>query len=684
MAALQTLRNKAAVFITVLIALALLAFILTDLLGSGSSIFFDRETVGVIDGQKVKINELQQKIEQAEYIYKLESNSSSIPEQTQNQIREGVWMQEVQDITFGALFENAGIDCTDKEVLDMVAGDHIAPQCRQLFTNPQTGIYDRDQAVMMLTKGRQSDPNFAFYWSDVEKKLRTQRKFQKYGALMSKSAFCNKAQVEVAKAKMAKNVDLNFVNVRYSLIPDSTIAVSADDIKKLYNQNKEMYRVEDGRDIDYVSFAIRPTDQDRDETKAALEALKADFANPETNAFDYAQMNSENDVDNRYYSASQISSSLRSFVESAQVGEVYGPYLEGETYKLSRLVEVAQRPDSVKARHILVTESKELADSLFALAKGGADFASLARQYSKDPGSAINGGDLDWFRDGMMVPSFNEACFNGRPGDIVLVESNYGYHIINIQARGVETKKYHVATIEKSVQPSSRTHQMVYAQAQKLMTNIKDGASFQAVVDTSNVIKRTARSIKSNANTINNIQHARELVKWAYNAKVGDVSELFPCDDEFIVATLTKIQEKGYANVSDVEPTLRAQVLRDKKAASVVAATQGMSLAQIAEKYNAKVDSAKNVNFSSNSVAGAGMEPALVGKAAIAKQGEVFSAVEGNNGAYAIEVVGTTEAENATEEAVKAAYASRLRTLTSYLNYVVMDVDIEDNRIIFY
>lgn len=684
MAALQTLRNKAAVFITALIALALLAFILTDLLGSGSSIFSNRETVGVIDGQKIKIQEFQQKIEEAESIFKIESNSASIPEQRQNEIREGVWQQQVAEITFGKVFENAGIEVSDAEVLDMAIGDHIAAPCRQLFTNPQTGVFDREMAVNYLTRGRQSDPNFAFYWANLEQNLRFQRKYQKYAALVSQSAYCNKAQVELAQSKLAKNLDVNFVNVRYTLIPDSTVAVSDAEIKAQYKKDKELYKVNEGRDIEYVSFPVRPSDLDREETEKALENLKADFANPETDAFNYAQMNSETNVDNRYYTAAQLSGNVKTFVESAQVGDVYGPYLEGETYKLSRLADVAMRPDSVKARHILIQESKELADSILGLAKGGADFAALARQYSKDPGSAINGGDLDWFKDGVMVPTFNEACFTGKAGDIVLVESQFGYHIINIQARGVEVKKFHVATIEKTVQYSSRTQQQVYAQAQVLTSKIKDGKSFQSVIDTSNVIKRVGRNIASNAQSINSINHAREIVKWAYEAEVGDVSELFPCDDEFIIATLTKIQPKGYAELDEVSNTVASKIRRDKKAEMVAAATQGMTLAQIAEKYNAKVDSAKNISYSANSVAGAGMEPALVGKAFAAEQGKVFTAVEGNNGAFAIEVVGQSDAPATSEDAVKSAYESRLRSLPYYVQQVVTDVEIEDNRILFY
>lgn len=681
MAALQTLRNKAAWFITGIIALALLAFILTDLLGSGNSLFIDRETVGVIDGESVKIQEFQNKIEQAEEFAKMNSQGS-LTDEAQNQIREQVWQEEITNITFGKLYEKAGIVVTAEELLDMAIGQNISPMLRQLFTNPQTGIYDKAQAENFL-RNKKSDARAYFFWANVEKQLKQNRLAEKYMNLISKSVVCNKVQTELEMAKRANAYNVNFVNVRYSLIPDSTIQVSDAEIRDRYNKDKEMYRVGEGRDIEYVSFPIRPTDLDREETIKALEDLKADFENPETNAYDYAQMNSETPAVERYLRPAQLNSSLAKFVETAQVGEVYGPYLDGATYKLSRLAATAMRPDSVKARHILIRDSKELADSLLDVVKKGGNFADLARQYSQDPGSAINGGDLDWFADGVMVPSFNEACFTGRKGDIVLVQSQFGYHIINIQDRGAEVKKYSVATIEKSLQYSQRTQQQVYAEVNAFAANIAK-AGFQAVVDTSNVIKRVARSIRPNAQSINSIRHARDIVKWAYeDASVGDVSKVFLCDDEFVIAQLTGEQEKGYAKVSDVSAGIANTIRRDKKADVIAEATKGKSLEDIAALYNTKIDTAASVSYALNSVPGAGMEPALVGKISASETGQVVTGVKGNNGSYAFAISGA-EAQNVTEAQVQASYTQRAQQVTYAVRQVVTDVEIEDNRIKFY
>lgn len=681
MAALQTLRNKAAWFITGFIALALLAFILTDMLGSGNSLFVDRETVGVIDGESVKIMDFQQKIENAEQFAKM-NTQGSLTEDMQNQVREQVWNEEVLGITFGKVYEAAGIEVTPSELLDMAIGQNIAPILRQLFTNPQTGVYDRAQAENFL-RNKNSDPNAYFFWANVEKQLKESRLNDKYMNLVRKSVFCNKAQTEVEMGKRARACDVSFVNVRYSMIPDSTVSVSDSEIRDIYQRDKEQYRVAEGRDIEYVSFPIRPTELDREETLKQMETLKSDFASPDINAYDFAQMNSETQVSERFLRPAQMSTELARFVESAEVGDVYGPYADGDTYKLSRLAAVAMRPDSVKARHILVQTSKELADSLLGVVRGGGNFADLARQYSQDPGSAINGGDLDWFADGVMVPEFNEACFTGKKGDVVLVQTQFGFHIINIQDRGAEVKKYSVATIEKTLQYSQRTQQAVYAQASSFASNIKDAASFEAVVDSSNVIKRVGRSIRPNAQSVNSIRHARDIVKWAYEAEVGDVSKLFLCDDEFILALLTGEQEKGYARIADVSANIAGQIRRHKKAQVVTAAAQGKTLDEIAALYGAKVDTASAVAYESNSVAGAGLEPGLVGKATSLDEGKVFAAVEGNNGAYALMVTSAAE-QPTTEEMVKVAYAQRMMSLPYIVRQVVTDVDIEDNRIKFY
>lgn len=684
MAALQVLREKAGVFIAILIGLALLAFILTDLLGNGNSVFMNRDEVGVIDGQSIKINDYQQLIEEYETFVKMNQQSMTLGEDQQNQIREQVWNQLVNQIAYGNVYEKAGIDVTSDELLDMAVGNHIASALRPMFTNQQTGMYDRSMAENFL-RNKNSDYQAAFYWNFVEKNLKSERLSKKYSDLLNKSIICTSAMMQFEQSKLNKDVEVEFVSIRYTAIPDSAVTVTEAEIKSQFDENKEKYRVEASRDIEYVSFPIKPTDEDQQETYKYVESLIADFGSEETDAYRFAQMNSDETVKETYLKASQLSSELENFVKTATIGQVYGPYRVGDTYKLSRLVNIAQRPDSVKASHILIRENDQLADSLYqvALKSNAAAFHAMARQYSQDNGSAINGGDLDWFNDGVMVPEFNEACFTNAKGSIQKVESQFGTHIILIEDKGVPTTKYSIATIDKTVQYSSKTHQNVYSQAIQFASENRSAAAFNAAIDTLNLVKRYGTNIRSNAYSINNLRSAREIVKWAYEAEVGDISEVFEVNDEFILAVLVKAQDKGYANLNDVRPTIARDLRNEKKAEKVGNEVAGKSLEEIATAYNSKVESSSNANFSSNAIVGAGVEPKLVGAVVATEAGEVKGAIKGNNAMYFYQVKNVNDKPVSDDDA-KAAFVKLFSGLDYYAQAVITDVEIEDNRISFY
>lgn len=687
MATLQALRTKAGVLIAIFIGLALLAFILTDLLGSNGSMFSNSDVIGEIDGQTIKSQEYQRRVDEYETFVKISQNTNSLNENVQNQIREQVWQEMISEIAFGKVYENAGIDVTAAEVLDMVIGNNIAPELRQMFTNPQTGVYDRAAAENFLRS--KSDVNNnpmaaqqSFYWYFMEKNLVSQRKNAKYMNLLKSSLYCTDAMAKVIADKNAKNVDMSFVSVRYNAIPDSTVAVSESEIKARYEKNMEMYRVNESRDVEYISFPVKATEADVQATMKSVEDLKADFSAADVDAYRFAQMNAETPAVERFVSEAQLPQALVDFVKGAKEGDVYGPYREGDFYKISRLVTIAQRPDTVKASHILIQNNPTLVDSLMTVVNAS-NFAELARKYSQDPGSAINGGDLDWFADGMMVPTFNEACFNGKKGDIVRVESQFGVHIIYIADKGVPATKYSIATVDKSIQYSNETHRDVFNKANAFVSTLTDKASFDAMADSMNYVKRYATSISKSAQSINNVASAREVVRWAYEAEVGDISELFECNDEFIVATLVKKQNKGYANIKEVSPILSRSIMNEKKTAMVTEAIQGKSLEQIAELYNSKVDSASNVSFASNSVAGAGYEPKLVGSAVVAEQGKVTGAVNGSNAAYVF-TVNNSNAGEANVEAAKASYMQQFMGAERMVMMMVTDIDVEDERIKFF
>ncbi|MBR8534229.1 SurA N-terminal domain-containing protein [Carboxylicivirga sediminis] len=644
MATLERIRNKSGLLIIV-IAIGLLAFLLGDLMSSGDSIFRRRNMqIAEINGTSVSYPEYQNYVTELEDYYKLNSRSSALDENTSYQIREQAWNQMVQDIIMNEKYEDLGIAVTADEIFEMATGKNVHPQIRQMFTNPQTGVFDRAQVINFLQQ-KNLDPNANFYWLFLEKQIKKERLFAKYRELIKKGMYITTAQAKAEAEAKENKVDFDFVVKRYSAVPDSAVTVSESDVKNYYDAHKENYKQEATREVAYVSFDVVPSDEDRQMAEAWIENSKVEFANPQTDAIQYVNMNSESNYIPRNLKFEQLSSTLQGFVQGASENEVYGPYLENETYKLSRIVAIKQMPDSVKARHILVNDPA-LADSLFALVKGGANFAEIARANSADQGSAINGGDLGWFAEGTMVKPFNDACFENPKGSIVKVETQFGIHIINVQDKGKPVTKYNIATLERNITYSSKTNQQVYAQAAKFASMNNTFEKFDEAITADNLVKRYGRSIKANDRTVNNMEHSREMVRWAFEADMNEMSPIFEFGDSYIIAFVTGAKEEGYQSVAAVKSSIERRLRNDKKAEVLIAELnskkQGNDIAALASAIDSEVMTASQIDFGAFQVPGAGVEPALVALATSSKVGEVSAPVAGNNGVYAVKVSNVT------------------------------------------
>ena len=686
MATLEKIRSKAGLVIVV-IGVGMAAFLLGDLMNSGGSMFRgSKMEIAEINGTTVSLPEYQAYLTELEDYYKLNSRSSAMDENTSYQIREQAWNQMVQDVIMNEKYDELGIQVTADEIFEMATGKNVHPQIRQMFTNPQTGMFDKQQVINFLRQ-KDADPSAQFFWMFLEKQIKNERLMKKYSDLISKGMYVTTAQAKAeAEAKKAV-VDFDFVVKRYATIPDSTITVSDSEIKDYYNSNIENFKQDATREVEYVSFEVKPSDEDKEATLEWIKNAKAEFSNPATDAIQYVKMNSETEHVDRNWKIEQLSSKLQDFVSGAQAGEVFGPYQEGETYKLTRLVDVKQIPDSVKARHILLKDPT-LADSLFNLVKGGANFAEIARANSEDPGSAINGGDLGWFNEGTMVKPFNDACFNGKKGDIVKVQSQFGTHIINIQDKGKPVTKYNIATLDRKIAYSSKTNQQVYAQAAKFASQNKTYEKFNESIQSENLIKRYGRNIRKADRNVSNMDGSREMIRWAFKADIHDMSDIFEFGDEYVIGFLTGIKEEGYQTLASVKSSIERQLRNKKKADMIIAdlksKAQGNDLNELASASNTEVQSASNISFASYQVPGAGVEPALVAVATTTKEGEISTPVAGNNGVFVVKVTAVTN-EETNVEAAKAQLA-QTSSYKAYQAYQVIreNASIDDERIKFY
>jgi peptidyl-prolyl cis-trans isomerase D len=483
--------------------------------------------------------------------------------------------------------------------------------------------------------------------------------------------------------------------VRWFAISDSTVKISDSDIKKYYNDNEKNFKQEESRDIEYITFEIAPTEADKQATLEAIEKMKIDFSKPEVDAVQFVNLNSDEPFLGLNQKASEFNFGIEGFLANAVVNEVYGPYFEEESYKVSRVVAINQVPDSVKARHILIRQnsleaSNSTADSILNLINKGANFDELARKHSIDQGSALNGGDLGWFTEGRMVKPFNDACFSAKKDDVVKVESQFGIHIINVLELSKTTTKYQLATLARKVTYSSKTYQEIYSNTTKFAALNNSPEKFNKAVTDQNLTKRFGRGLKKNDNNVANLESSRELVRWAFESKVNSLSPVFEFGSQFVVALLTNSNEEGVMSLEMAKPQIERELMNNKKADVIIerfnnAISGESSLSSVAQKMNTTVQNAQNISFGSPQVPGAGVEPALVSLAVNTPANQISKPIKGNNGVFVVKVNKINNV-GVQEEMVRQEIA---RTIDMSIDYQLIEAlkenaEITDNRSSFY
>ncbi len=697
MATLQKIRNNAGLFVSIFIGFALLAFILGDLLRSGDSMMNkSRQQVAEIDGESVSIQLFQGMIDENTESYKQNAGTASLDEATVDQIQDQTWQQLVREHIMGAEIETLGIGVTGPELFDMVQGNNINPQIMQIpaFQNPQTGMFDRKLVVQFL-KNLEYDPTGSqqAVWNSVESYLIEETTNAKYNTLIAKGMYVTTLQAKQEAVAKNKKVDFDYIKLPLSTISDSLVQVSDKDIEAYYNAHTDEFEQEEVCEINYVVFPIEASDEDITATQEWLADLAEDFKAVENNE-QFVNLNSDLKFNGRYFAQSELSDSIQDLY-NAEIGTVYGPYRDGESFKLSKVADVKNIPDSVRARHILIrpttsmVEATAKADSILEVIQKGGSFAALAEQYSAD-GSAADGGDLGWFTEGTMVPAFNEACFFGKKGDLVVVQTQFGAHVLEVTGMAKSSKKVQIATIERIIEPSTETYQSIYAVASKFGGTNRTLSAFKEAAQAENLGLRFA-SVKRNDKMVANLESSRQVVRWAYEAEEKSVSEIFELGDNYVIAALSKSLEEGVSPLASVRPIVERRVISEKKADMLVeklSAAKANTLQKVATEVGASVRDAKGVSLSAYAIPGLGFEPALQGFVCNAPSGEVAGPVKGESGVYLVQVTNAVEPTegvmNLTAE--KAMLKRSVQGRAAYQAYTALEEakNVQDYRSKFY
>lgn len=662
MAIIGKIRQRAWLLVgVVFVSLAL--FILGDLFTSNQSFLTGSgTTVAEIAGKKIKIQDFEERLAVMENNYKINNNKETIDQATSEQLRDQAWQQLLNEEIMGKQQKKAGISVSPEELFDMVQGKNPHPQIKEAFKDPKTGQFNSANVIDFLKHMDERDPSgkARSQWLAFESAIRDERIGQKYNELVKQGIYATTEEAKRDYDFKNRQANIKYIVIPYASIPDSTIKPTDSELKANYKANQNKYKQEASRKIEYVTFEVVPSAEDRRQAEDYIVKLVEPFkAATDDSAF--VNLNADSDADFTYHKKGTLSPILDSVMFTSPVGTVIGTYEENGFFKVAKLIAAKDIPDSIKVSHALVAyqgaerapatatrtkeEAKTRADSLFKLAeKDVLKFIEIAKTASDDAVSAEKEGDLGWINmSSPMDEQFKEGAFATPAGNVTLVESKFGFHIIKTFEVGKTEKQVRVAIVDRKIEPGTKTYQGFFQRANEFAGKNNTAAAFDSAVAKQGLNKRVAENLTENERNIAGLESARELVRWAYKAKKDEVSKAFEFGNKFVVAKLVEIKEKGIAPFEQVKDQVQTEVIRDLKGKQFIEKintnmTGVTDINALAPKSGQTVMTASNITFASPYIQNVGMEANLVGTIFTLKQGQMSKPVKGESGVFVVVV----------------------------------------------
>ena len=697
MAIISTLRDKMGKFLVVVVGFSIAAFVLGDILGPNSSIGGqNRNIVGKINGEDIDLILFTSVYEQLAYNFSLNQGRSPNNVEISN-LRDQAWEKLINDISYMNQYEKLGLQVTDRESVDMVQGNNIHPMIVEAFTDPSTGYFNVDNVIGYLQNLSNQPSGQQQAWYSFESNLRPMRMRSKYDNLIGLSTHINSLQAQNEYFSTSKTIDLSYFFVPFYKVPDSLFDVSSKEMRSYLKKNKEDYKQEESRSIDYAFFPLLPSKEDslyfEDEIKNIISRLLSGDINDST----FALLNSDGFSPYVKYNIDQIPEQLN----NKNIGYVSDYKFENGSlivYKLSDIVE--DQNFKARAKHILLKfddSNKNIvrleAERVLSLVKNGSDFDETARTYSQDVGSASSGGDLNWFSEGRMVKPFEDAVFSRKRAGLIprIIESEFGYHIIYVTQPKTKSS-YVVTTISKEILPSDNTRNNIYRAAEMFKIESKaSNKSFTEYADENNKSIDSENNLDNKASSFGNLENARSVVIWTYDdtRDINDLSEVIELDDGYVVAHVSDIKEEGTKNIDEVENSIRKKIIDDKKFNYLSKLLTGYeSLDELKEIYeNGDIYSMPDLTFNSNSLLNVGYSPEAVGVAFSMNENELTKPFKIDDGIIIIQLNNILDADTLSsydDYGISLLQANKFTAPIKIDNSIKMFSDIEDYRYKFF
>lgn len=726
MSVIQQIQEKYAKLMAIIIAIALIIFVVMLAFENGGNMFqgANSTTVGSVNGTKIDYLDFQKKIDQQENYLRQQGYGAGSA--LQQQAMEGAWSQEINQILQADEWDRLGITVENKELGDILYGANPPQDLKSSFTD-STGFYNaamakqQIDAILKKTKGTEEEMAQRDQLVAYIEYLKTTRKTEKYNSLFANSANFPKWYLEQQIADNSKIASISFVRESYASIPDSSVQVSDNEIKDYVNKHKDDYKQEESRSIAYVAFSALPTASDSMVAKDRLQQQREEFDSTQ-DVNHYLAAQGVRTYYDGFINGSRIQIPVKDSIFNIPTGSVYGPYLDGNAYALAKLIARRNQPDSVDVRHILIATSQrdpqsgqmfpvrdtasayKLADSIRTAIRNGSNFDSLAIRFSDDPGKndqqtgAYNGAKYEKVESGAMVPEFNDFIFGNPVGTKGIVKTEFGYHYIEILKQKGNSPAYKIAYLSRPIEVSTETENNAQNEAALFAGDSRDMKSFDENVEklkAKGINKNIAIDITPNAYDIQGLGSSRAMVKKIFDADKGDVLEPEKVGSNYVVAIVTEVFDKGTMSVAKARPMVEP-LLKNKKKAELLTKKIGNAntLEAVAAALGGKtietIDTLRMTGAQSPSAGTIASEQKVIGAAFNpANSGKVSPVIAGSSGVYVIRVnnVSATPVAGANvEEQAKTRYqqAKQQAMYSSPLQALREEATIKDRRSKFF
>ena len=687
MAVLEKIRVKFGLAISIIIALALLSFIIDpSTLESALNSMSSKYDVGQIAGKNISYSDFQSDVDRFTTINEL--LGAGRDEESQKQIRNAAWQELIDKYLFVKNAKEAGVTVGEDEMLSLMSGEYVSPALAQ---NPvfmdENGTFSPDRLKAFIQNVDADDSGqLRTYWNYVQNTVHNQQYYAKYGALFTASGSENALQLAQAVQEGNTTADVDYCMVFYPMSQnDSTITVSDDEVRAYYKAHKDFFKQKANREIEYVVFEVIPSSDDIAAASTAMDEAFDEFATTD-NMRAFLLKNSERGLDNYWYKAGELATVNAELDEQIFGGNKLTQIItDGNSFFAGREMANKMMPDSAFVKHILLQgeNAAQVADSLVNVLKKGGNFANLAAAYSADQGSAADGelGSIGWMTQTYMVPGF-EDVFDAKVGVPYVLTTQYGTHVVLVSDKTKPVAKKQVAILEKTALASKETFNNYYSQANTFAT-LAGGTyeGYKKALDSTKVYSHPATITEATA-AYGAIDNAKEVTRWAFDNKPGKASNIITVDNNyFFVAALKDANKEGYASVqkvaSQIYDLLYSQKVQEAARQEIAEKIAGASsIDEVAERLGVTVEHRDALSLGSSSV-----EPALIGAIASAKEGELYGPVSGVMGTYVIRVANKEQGSFYSEADAKNLALQKAQYLSQMIIPVMQEYDnVKDNR----